>query len=157
MTIENSECLIRYEGHGVRFDYPGFWELTEERDGHDVVITITADGTCFWVLRILADNPPAEDVVNSGVEALQEEYDEAEVEVVATTLAQLPAFCREVGFSCFELLNSVSLTSVRISGRTLLVWWQGTDHELGEIRPLFEQLTQSVRIVPTTSSQDRAE
>jgi hypothetical protein len=151
MTIDNSECLIRFEGHGVQFDYPGFWELTEEHDGKDVIITVSADGTCFWVLRILADNPRADEVVNSCLEALQEEYDEAEVEVVSTTLAQLPAYCREVGFSCFELLNSVSLTSVQASGMTLLVWWQGTDHELGELRPLFEQVTQSVRILSTPS------
>lgn len=152
MTIDKIECLTTYEGHGIRFDYPGFWELTEESDGDDHQITVTADSACFWVLRILAGNHSADEVVNSCIDALREEYEDAEVHEAEATLAMMPAFCREVGFSCFELLNSVSLTSVGSSGITLLAWWQGTDHELIEIRPLFEQMTQSVRIL---SSIDR--
>ena len=146
MTIDKSECLTRYEARGVRFDYPGYWELTEENEDGDSLITVSADGACFWVLRILTRNHSAEEVVNSCLEALQEEYDDAEVHEGTATLALMPALCCEIGFSCFELLNTVSLTSVCASGVTLLAWWQGTDHELGDIRPLFEQMTQSVRI-----------
>ena len=62
-------------------------------------------------------------------------------------LAEMPAFCREVEFSCFELLNSVALSSVRSSKMTLLVWWQGTDHELESTRPILDGITQSVRIL----------
>ncbi len=147
MVFESSECLTRYEGHGVQFDYPGFWELTEEQDGEDVLLTVSADGSCFWALRILRECPRAEEIVNSCIEAFQEEYDDTEVMDVRGTLALMPAVCREVQFSCFELLNSVGLSGVRAADMSLLAWWQATDHEISDVRSVFEQISQSVRIL----------
>ena len=147
MAFETSEYLSRYEGHGVQFDYPGFWELNEEADGNDVLLTVAADGACFWALRILRDCPRAEDVMVSCVETFQVEYDDAEVEVINGVLAMMPAVCRELEFSCFELLNTVSLSCVRATDMSLLAWWQATDHELADVRPVFEQISQSVRIL----------
>lgn len=147
MAADLPDGLVRYEGHGVRFEYPGCWELVEEADGGDVVLTVSGDGTCFWTLRILGECPRPEDVLNSCISAFQEEYDDAEVSDTSPHFADMPARGRELSFSCFELLNSVSLTCVRTTGMTLLNWWQGTDHELDQVRAVFEQMTQSVRIV----------
>lgn len=147
MSPDEAVCLVPYEGHGVRFEYPGFWELSEEVDDQDVMITISADNTCFWMLRILSGCPRPDEVVNSCVEAFKEEYDDPEVTETGGVLAEMPAYCREVEFSCLELLNSVFLSSVRSSRMTLLAWWQGTDHELESTRSLFDRITQSVRII----------
>ena len=146
MSFDTYECLNRYEGHGVQFDYPGFWEISEEEEGADVLLTVSADGSCFWALRILKECPRAEDVVVSCIEAFEAEYDEVEVQDVRGTLATMPAVCRELEFSCFELLNTVGLSSVRAADMSLLAWWQGTDHQLEEVRSVFEQISQSVRI-----------
>ncbi len=147
MTLDISACLTRYEGHGVLFEYPDIWELTEETDSRDVLLTVSADGVCFWALRILPECPRAEEVIEACVDAFRDEYQDAEVQESRGVLAAMPAFCREIGFSCFELLNSVSLSCAQSSEMTLLAWWQGTDHELTDIRLVFERITQSVRIL----------
>ncbi len=146
MSLDPSFCLVPYEGHGVTFEYPGYWEISEEAVGKDVIITVAADNTCFWTLRILFDCPRPDEVVNSCLDAFKEEYDDPEVTESTGVLADMPAFCREVEFSCLELLNSVSLSSVRSSKMTLLVWWQGTDHELESTRSILDRITQSIRI-----------
>ncbi|MEJ7590568.1 MAG: hypothetical protein WKF77_03410 [Planctomycetaceae bacterium] len=147
MSLNDASCLVPYEGHGITFEYPGYWEISEEVDDTDVLITVLTDNSCFWALRILHGCPRPDEVVNSCIEAFKEEYDEAEVTESGGVLAEMPAFCREVEFSCFELLNSVALSSVRSSKMTLLVWWQGTDHELESTRPILDRMTQSVRIL----------
>jgi hypothetical protein len=147
MAIGNEEYLNRFEGYGVQFDYPGFWELSEETDGDDVLLTVSADGSCFWALRVLKECPRAEEVVESCVKAFEDEYEDTEVQIVKGTLATMPAVCREVQFSCFELLNAVGLSSVRATDMSLLAWWQATDHELADVRDAFEQISQSVRIL----------
>jgi hypothetical protein len=147
MSLNDASCLVPYDGHGITFEYPGYWELSEEIDDTDVLITVSADNSCFWALRILHGCPRPDEVVNSCIEAFKEEYDDPEVTESGGVLAEMPAFCREVEFSCFELLNSVALCSVRSSSMTLLVWWQGTDHELESIRPILDRMTQSVRIL----------
>ncbi len=147
MAFDTSECLTRYEGHGVQFDYPGFWEIAEEADGDDVLLTVSADGSCFWALRILKECPRPEDVVVSCVKAFVDEYDDVEVQDIRGTLAMMPAVCRELEFSCFELLNTVGLSCVRSADMSLLVWWQATDHQLSDVRSVFEQISESVRIL----------
>ncbi len=147
MSFDIAACLVPYERHGVTFEYPGSWELTEENDDADVLITVAADNSCFWALRILHGCPRPDEVVNSCVEAFKEEYDDPEITESGGVLAEMPAFCREVEFTCFELLNSAAFSSVRSSKMTLLAWWQGTDHELEFTRPILERINQSVRIL----------
>ncbi|MBL8816094.1 MAG: hypothetical protein JNL58_08695 [Planctomyces sp.] len=147
MVLDLSGCLQHYDNHGIFFEYPDIWEITEEiePDG-DVLITVSADGACFWAIRILASSPAPPDVVGSCVSAFQEEYEDVDEYPSSGQLAQMPAYGRDLEFSCFELLNTVSLKSVRGPEFTILVWWQGTDHELGDVRPVFEQITSTVRI-----------
>ncbi len=147
MSLDDASCLVPYEGHGITFEYPGFWEITEEFEGEDALISVVADNACFWALRILRTCPRPDEVVNSCVEAFKEEYDDPEITELGGVMAEMPAFCREVEFTCFELLNSAAFCSVRSSKMTLLAWWQGTDHELEFTRPILEKMTQSVRIL----------
>jgi hypothetical protein len=146
MSVDFEGCLVPYEGHGVVFEYPDIWELDEERDGNDVLLTVSSESTCFWALRILFQAPPPPQVVESCVEAFREEYDDVEVEDIDYRLAEMPAYCRRLDFSCFELLNAVFLASVRTTDFTVLVWWQGTDHELQQSEQILERVTSSLRI-----------
>jgi len=143
MSIESS--LQPFQKHGVQFLYPDIWELDETEDADAVIVTISSDGTCFWAIHILGNCPPPPQVVDSCVEAFKEEYDDAEASVVDSRLAEMPAYARDMEFSCYELMNTASLQSVRTADFTLLVLWQGTDHELSEYRHVLEFMTSSVR------------
>lgn len=145
MQIDFQDCLVRYEKHGIEFSYPDIWELTEDIDGHDVVLTVSGADTCFWTLRILPACPPPPQVVQSCIEAFQDEYEDVETEETDSKLAEMPAYSRDLAFFCMELMNAVGLRSVRTSEFTLLVWWQGTQHELAESRPILDHMTNSVR------------
>ena len=146
MTIPTDARLIPYERHGIFFAWPDIWELQEQTEGDDVVIFVSSKGTCFWTVRIIAAGPPPPQVVESCVDAFTEEYGECEVSSVDCLLAEMPAFARDVQFSCLDLLNTAALRSARTTDFTLLVWWQGTDSDLTDYQNLLEQMTGSVRI-----------
>ena len=145
MNLDLSDCIVPYNKHGVVFLYPDIWQIEEETDGEDVIITVSSTGTCFWTLRIIQTSPAPPQAVESCVTAFQEEYEDAEVEQVNAALAEMPAYSRDVSFFCMELLNTAALRSVRTSDFTLLVWWQATSAELDELRPVLDQMTESVR------------
>lgn len=147
MTIEYRDCLVPYANHGVAFSYPDIWEIEEEMDGTDVVITVSAVGTCFWTLRILHGSPPPPQAVESCVAAFKEEYEDIEVSEPDCAMAEMPAYSRDLEFVCMELTNTAGLRSVRTTEFTLLVWWQGTDHELEECRAMFDHMTDSLRAI----------
>ncbi len=141
----HTPCLATWRDHGAQFDYPDIWELSEQRDGDDVMVTVSTEGTCFWALRILPACPSPPDVVHSCVEGFRQEYGDVEVSELECRVAEMPAHSRELSFECLELLNTARLHSVRTSEFTLLVWWQGTDHELTPLRRVFDGMTASVR------------
>lgn len=147
MLPSTPELLATWQGHGVCFQYPDIWELTEDVDGDDVIVTVAADDSCFWILRILAESPRPSDVLTSCLDAFRDEYEDVEIREVATRLADMPAQGRELEFSCYELLNTAELRCVRTLSATLLAWWQATDHELATVRAHFDRMSASVRIV----------
>ena len=116
-------------------------------DGRDIVVSVSSERTCFWTVRIFVDAPPPPGVVQSCLAAFGEEYDDCEVTSVHSRLVEMPAFGRDVQFSCLDFLNTVALRSVRTTCFTLLVWWQGTDDEVAEYQNLLEQMTQSLRVM----------
>lgn len=147
MTIDFQDCLASYSKHGVQFSYPDIWEIDERMEGTDVIVTVSSVGTCFWTLRILHGCPPPPQAVDSCVEAFQEEYEDMEVTTTECKVAEMPAYSRNLQFICLELTNTVGLCSVRTTDFTLLIWWQGTDHELEEAQPMIDHMTRSVRAV----------
>ncbi|MEY4186186.1 MAG: hypothetical protein RIT02_1220 [Planctomycetota bacterium] len=144
MSGDAEVFLSEYSGHGVRFLFPGYWEVREERDGDDVILTAAADDSCFWLLRVIADRPSPEQVLQDCLQALQEEYEDLEQQQEPLLVAGRRALGCEVTFSCLELLNAAGFCSVRSGAATLLIWWQCTDHELADVRPVFQKMTQSV-------------
>ncbi|MEQ9408352.1 MAG: hypothetical protein RIK87_11525 [Fuerstiella sp.] len=146
MNIDFRDCLVTYSNHGISFSYPDIWELTEEQDGDDVLLTVTCNATCFWVVRLIPACPPPPQVVDSCVDAFEQEYEDLEIETPDASLAEMPACARDLQFFCVELMNSVGLRSVRTSDFTVLVWWQGTHHELGDFQQMLDHMTESLRL-----------
>ena len=146
MNFDFQDCLVPYSQHGIQFAYPDIWELHEESEGDDITISLAPCATSFWTIRIMPECPPPPHVVESCITAFKEEYDEAEISESKVVISDMPAYARELEFVCLELTNSVGLASVRTSDFTLLIWWQGTDHELEEFCPVFDYLTRSIQI-----------
>ncbi|MCR9199136.1 MAG: hypothetical protein NXI04_10855 [Planctomycetaceae bacterium] len=146
MTIDFHDVLTSFQGHGVRFEYPDIWQIAVEETEGDVIVTITATETCFWLLRILRSCPTPPEVIESCLTGFREEYDEVEETVPDTSLCDLPAAAADVSFVCMDLLNSAALRSVRTLNHTLLVWWQSSESELEEAHAIFDHMSASLSL-----------
>ncbi len=136
-----------YRGHGISFQYPGHWELTEEQGDETVTISV-GDAGAFWSLTILNRRPHAEHVIEEAVKAFEDEYEEVDSYPLHARLAGESAQGKNLEFMAMELVNCVSLLSVEIGGRTLLVMSQVTDHEQDQFNPFFDAITASVTVAP---------
>ena len=148
MTLDVSDCLKIYEAHSVQFSYPDIWEISEDIDANgDVDLTVSTDGSVFWVLRVLHDCPLPQNVMASWLQAFRDEYEDVDEYPRSMAMASLPADAREINFSCLELINSAVACCIRSLDFSLLVWWQGRDRELEEVGAVMEQMTDSVSIL----------
>lgn len=135
-----------YQAHGVQFRYPGFWELSEQRDRDRLSITVSSPGTSFWSLSLFFDDPLPVDLVDSAVQAFREEYDELDVYPAPKRIGAYGCVGRDVQFVCLELINSAFLRAFRADAGTAFVLYQGTDHELEETGPILQAISASLRL-----------
>jgi hypothetical protein len=133
-----------YEGHGIRFCYPAYWELTEQEDDEAISITVASPETSFWSISLFREGPSPQQVLDSAVEAFQEEYSEVDVYPSAARTGERAGLARDVDFVCFELINSAFLRAFQTERFTVLVLYQGFDGELETTRPLLEAISASL-------------
>ena len=134
----------KYQRHGLRFSFPSNWNLTEESSAEETTITVQSDGTSFWMLVRFNSRPDAEEVLDSTSKAFEQDYEDVDVTSVIESLAGLPSLGRDLDFSCYDLLNSASIRVAQTSDHTLMVLFQGTDHELNHTRTQLEAISASL-------------
>src|SRR5580704_9701761 len=133
-----------YEGHGIRFRYPAYWELTEQEDEEATSITVASPETSFWSISLFKDGPPPQQVLESAMEAFREEYTEVDVYASTARTGDRAGVARDVDFVCFELINSAFLRAFQTERFTVLVLYQGFDAELEMTLPLLEAISASL-------------
>jgi hypothetical protein len=133
-----------YEGHGIRFLYPAYWELIEQEDDEATSITVSSPDTSFWSISLFRDGVSPLEVLESALEAFREEYKEVDVYPATVKVGERTGVARDVDFVCFELINSAFLRAFQTEHFTVLVLYQGFDGELETTRPLLEAISTSL-------------
>ena len=149
----------------MRFRFPAEWEVSEQRDGSQLSITVASPHTSFWTLTLLADRPDPDDIVAAVLDAFEEEYDELDVYPSTACVGDRDTVARDIDFVCLELLNVARVRAFRTAEFTVMVLYQGTDGEFGETEPLLEQITKSLDFAaaevagdfPAEADEDEAE
>lgn len=134
-------------GHGVRFNYPAGWLVTEEQSGDDVSLTAADEGAALWSITILPGRPDPKQVLQQALKAFEEEYADVDVVELPSELAGLPALGIDIDFECLELPVVASLRAFRTRDNTFLVLCQCSGDELGELEPVFEAMNGSLKCV----------
>ena len=133
-----------YQAHGVRFRYPGEWELSEQQDPEQLSITVASPATAFWTLSLFASCPDPEDVIETVLDAFREEYDELDEYPADEKVGRRAAIGRDIDFVCLDKLNLAAVRSFRTRQFTALVLFQLTEAEREEIEPILERMTASL-------------
>ncbi len=135
-----------YNSHGVRFRYPGEWELSEQDEGEQISITVSSPQphAAFWTVSLFPRGPDPDDLVAAAVDAFREEYNELDDYPSKVRLCKRPTVARDVDFVCLELLNSAGIRAFRAPRFTVLVLFQFTEAERSEAEPILEQITRSL-------------
>ncbi len=144
--------------HGVRFEYPPDWELSEQESDQSFTVFADSEETSYWQLSLFFDHPSPGDVMESALEAYREEYEELDIypaaaihdesEEAFSGMSPREEIACEIEFVSLEMINSGSLRSFRNDLCTALVLYQGTDRELDETRSILERMTDSLSFVP---------
>ncbi len=133
-----------YSRHGVQFRFPSDWTLTEQSDDDETTISLQSEGTSFWTLMLFKSRPDPEVVLDTVVAAFEVDYDDVDVISTIDNLSGLPSLGRDLDFVCYDLVNSAIVRAFQTSEQTVMVLYQGTDHELETTRDQMKAITASL-------------
>ncbi|MFO1020025.1 MAG: hypothetical protein U0903_04930 [Planctomycetales bacterium] len=133
-----------YSRHGIRFDYPEEWEVQEQEQDNELLITVSSPATSFWTLGLFFDSPSPEHVLRTVINALEDDYPELDAYQSQEMICGCESVARDLEFVCLEMLNGAWVRAVRMQGYTLLVMYQCTDYERQEYLPQLEGITRSL-------------
>lgn len=133
-----------FEGHGVRFEYPSDWEVSQDNDEGNLAITVESGGTAFWMLSILQERPEAHDVIQAALQSLEDEYEDCDVYESSEQICLLPTEGCDVDFTCLEMINRAALRACEGDTSSLFVLYQTSDLESEEMTPHLKAMTKSL-------------
>lgn len=137
--------LSDYVQHRIRFQFPSDWVLTEQSQGDETTISLQSQGTSFWALMLFESRPDPEIVLETVVDAFEQDYEDLDVSSAIDNLNGMPTHGRDLEFICYDLVNSATVRAFQTSDRTVMVMYQGTDIELETTREQLVAISASLR------------
>ena len=130
---------------GLDFAYPDNWAVEPAGQSAAVrSVTVLSPGTAFWTASIYPPERRGQQLVETAVAALGEEYRELEVEEICEEYAGRKMAGCDIHFQYLDLTSTASVRWFVQEGRVYLLMWQAEDREYDALSPVFEAMTVSL-------------
>jgi hypothetical protein len=124
-----------FDDYGVRFEYPGDWELDVSDDGARTTVSLQApDAPAFVMVALDSDRPGPAEVADEALEAMRAEYPELEAAPALETIDGHRAIGHDLEFFTLDMTGSCVIRSFRSEKRTVLIFaqWSALDDDTAE-------------------------
>ena len=138
--------VAQFDDTGIRFKYPENWQLEREESEAGWTVSLQSPDTAFLMLCFREDMPSTDDMAESALAALREEYPELEAEDRIDSLAGQPAIGHDIRFFSFDLTNTCWTRSFYSSRGTVLVLCQFNDLESEKNEPVLRAICASLEL-----------
>ena len=138
--------LAEFDDGGIRFKYPSNWQLEREENEAGWTVSLQSPDTAFLTLSLREDMPSVDQLAETALGALREEYPDLEADDCVDSLAGQPAVGHDIRFFSFDLTNTCWTRSFYSSRGTVLVLCQVNDLELDTNEPLLRAFCASIQV-----------
>ena len=143
--IIDSSMAATFEKNGFAFDYPDNWNIEDQlEDDQSATVSVYSPDGAFWMLSVHRAKDDPDDLCDTAVEAMRQEYGEVDVSETTETLAETDLTGRDLNFYCLDLTSTATIRGVRSPLGTLVVLSQAEDREFERVAPVFRAITTSL-------------
>jgi hypothetical protein len=131
---------------GISFRYPENWTLEREDGDGGWTVSVQSPDTAFMVLSCDSSMPGTEDVAETTLEALRDEYPGLEAVPAVETIADRMAIGHDIQFISFDLTNTCWTRCFDTDVGTVLVMCQSNDMEMDANGPVLKAICASLQV-----------
>jgi hypothetical protein len=140
--------VAQFDEAGIRFCYPENWQLEREDSDSGWTVSVYSPGrdTAFMMISLREDMPSCDQMAETALEALREEYSELEADDCIDSVAGQPAVGHDIRFFSLDLPNTCWTRSFYSPTGTVLVLCQANDLELEKNEPVLRAMCASLEV-----------
>jgi hypothetical protein len=135
-----------FEDAGIRFKYPENWRLEREDNETGWTVSLQSPDTAFLMLCLREDMPSTDQLVETALDTLREEYPELEADDCIDTVAGQPAVGHDIRFFSLDLTNTCWTRSFYSARGTVLLLCQFNDLEMEKNGQVLRAICKSLEI-----------
>jgi hypothetical protein len=137
---------LQFDENGIRFRYPENWKVEREENDAGWTVSVQSPDTAFLLISLREDKTSTEEMVETALEALREDYPDLEADECVDSLAGQPAIGHNIRFFSLDLTNTCWIRSFYSAGGTMLVLCQSNDLELEKTEPILRAICASLEV-----------
>jgi len=135
-----------FERDGIRFRYPETWRIEREDTETGWTVSLQGPGTAFLFLSVDESMPEVDQVAETALSALRDDYPDLEADECVDSVGGQPAVGHDIRFFSFDLTNTCWTRAFYGGGGTALLMWQVNDLELEANEPILRAICASVEV-----------
>jgi hypothetical protein len=136
----------QFDGGGIRFRYPENWRLEREDNDSGWTVSLQSPDTAFLMVCLREDMPTPDQMADTALDALREEYPDLEADDSVDRLAGQPAVGHDIRFFSFDLTNTCWTRCFSSALGTVMVMCQTNDLELDKHEPVLRAICASLEV-----------
>ncbi len=138
--------VAHFDDDGIHFRYPENWQLDRQDNDSGWTVALQSPDTAFLLLTLDEEMPSVDDMAETALAALKEDYPELEADTCVDSLAGQPAVGHDIRFFRLDLSNTCWTRSFYSARGTVLVMCQINDLELEKNEPILRAICASLEV-----------
>src|SRR5215469_14201933 len=98
--------VAQFDQEGVRFCYPENWDVQREENEEGWSVLVQSPDTAFVLISLREDLPTPDEMAETALAALKEDYPDLESDDCVDNLAGQPAVGHDIRFFSLDLTNT---------------------------------------------------
>jgi hypothetical protein len=137
---------MEFADDGIRFQYPESWRLERQENEAGWTVSVQSPDTAFMMITFDSEMPSVDNMADTAMAALREEYPDLEADECTDSLAGQPAVGHDIRFFSLDLTNTCWTRSFYSARGTVLVLCQINDLELETNEPVLRAMCASLEV-----------
>lgn len=118
-----------YDDDVLQFQYPENWQVDRQETEEGWTVSVQSPGTAFLLISYYTERPDVQEVLQTALQAMQQDYPELESEAVTEKWQNHSTKGFDITFFSLDTVNQCQLRAVRTAKATMLILTQSSSFD----------------------------
>ncbi|MBL8824364.1 MAG: hypothetical protein JNJ77_17385 [Planctomycetia bacterium] len=110
-----------YDDEVLQFQYPENWQVERQDTEEGWTVSVQSPGTAFLLISFYTERPEVQDILQTALQAMQQDYPELEAEPVSEKWNHHATKGYDITFFSLDTVNQCQLRALRTAKASILI------------------------------------